>query len=170
MPLTERLLEKRAGQEVFPLPLRLCMLANTLLLVTNKKDISENTTLNIPERKTLQQGLDCFFEKALHGKKIVDDVFTSGKLSGDIDALRMYGVARDVLKTLETKHYIEKIDNHGLVLKEYETSLRELIDSSKIGKDGLNNLQKLTIFFKTLREIQLEKLERPGEKVILPNP
>jgi hypothetical protein len=170
MPLTESLVGKGTGQEVFPLPLRLCMLANTLLLVTDKKDISENTTLNIPERKTLQQGLDCFFERALHGKKIVDEAYRLRKLSGDIDALKMYGVALDVLKTLETKNYIEKTDDPGLVLKEYETSLRELIDSSKIGKDGLNNLQKLTIFFKTLREIQLEKLERPGEKVILPNP
>jgi hypothetical protein len=124
------------------------------------KDISENATLTIHQKKSLEQGLD-FFMKALRGKEIVDTL----KLSGDcIEATKMYGVALSVLRKLRTENHIQS-DDSGSILARYVTSFKILVDSPKIEKNDLNRLQELRTFFKALREVAWQKTERPTEQV-----
>lgn len=142
--------------EICSFPLRLCFLADTILLALNS--ISKERQLSDGVKQVLEKALT-FIETVVQGKQHVDNL-TLGE--NCVEATRSYGAALKALRQLNEK------GDPSPVFTKYKELLKEIEHGESEVDDELSNkIQDIKEFFGALRTVSWEKIERPTEKVVL---
>ena len=145
--------------EGFSLPLRICFLADKILLVLN--GISEERKTDEKEREVLKEAFD-FFDQVRRGKQLVESLTVDTSL---VEASSLYGVALDVLLFLKKdKKVTGKTEK---ILNGYQKALETITKVPFSPNGSMNSLKPLREFFVTLRTIGLDRIERPMEEVAI---
>jgi hypothetical protein len=142
--------------EICSFPLRLCFLADTILLAM--KNVPEQKQLSDREKKVLEKALQ-FIETAVQGKQYVDSL-TLGE--NCVEATRSYGAALKALRELKVAGDPSSLfDKYIKLLKDIKRT-KESLDS-----DYLNKMKGIRDFFMALRTVSWERIEKPSEEVVL---
>jgi len=141
--------------EICAFPLRLCFLADTILLAMD--NISKGK-FSGGEKRVLEKA-SRFIETVVQGKQHVDDL-TLGE--NCVEATRSYGAALKALRQLN-----EKGDPSPIFAK-----YAELLGEIKRSENQLDNelsskIENIKMFFRALRTVSWQRIERPTEEVVL---
>lgn len=142
--------------EICPFPLRVCFLADTILLAV--ENILESKQLGGKEKVVIEKAYD-FMKTAVQGKSYVDSL-TLGE--NCVEATRSYGVALKALRQLnETGDPSPAFDRYIKLLEGIKQTESNFDDSLSADVQGVKN------FFEALRKVSWEKIEKPAEEVVL---
>lgn len=142
--------------EICSFPLRLCFLADTILLALNS--ISEEKQLSDGVKQVLEKALT-FIETVVQGKQHVDNL-TLGE--NCVEATRSYGVALKALRQLNEK------GDPSTIFTKYAELLGEIKRSEKqLDNELSSKIENIKMFFRALRTVSWERIERPTEEVVL---
>ena len=142
--------------EICSFPLRLCFLADTILLALNS--ISKERQLSDGVKQVLEKALT-FIETVVQGKQHVDNL-TLGE--NCVEATRSYGAALKALRQLNQK------GDPSPIFAKYINLLGEIKQSeNQLDNELSSKIENIKVFFRALRIVSWEKIERPAEEVVL---
>lgn len=145
--------------EGFSLPLRICFLADKILLVLN--EILKEKKIDEKEQGVLNEARE-FFNQVRLGRNLVESLKVDTSL---VEASSLYGVALDVLLSLKKDRKVT--GKTEKILDGYQKALNTVTEVPSSLNGSIKSLEKLRKFFMTLRTIGLDRIERPMEEVAI---
>jgi len=141
--------------EICPFPLRLCFLSDTILLAMD--NISKGK-FSGGEKRVLEKASH-FIETVVQGKRYVDDL-TLGE--NCVEATQSYGAALKALRKLN------EAGDPSSIFTKYADLLGEIKQNEKqLDNELSSKIDNIRAFFRALRIVSWEKVERPAEEVVL---
>jgi len=142
--------------EICPFPLRVCFMADTILLAVDS--VSEKNQFSTKEKRVLEKASH-FMETVVQGKSYVDKLALGENC---VEATRSYGVALKALRRLNAEGDPSPIFTRYIELLGEIQQSEEKIDTELSGK-----IQDVKKFFKALRTVSWERIEKSTEAVVL---